>query len=132
MSRDTSRSDGVRRNARAASPFTIAVAHGDEVFVHLAGETWTLRHRDPLLRAAAHAHTGADDAAHAPMPGTAVSIAVTPGQSVVRGEPLLVMESMKLETTISAWRDGVVHEVRVEVGQVFDRDAVLVTLEAQA
>ena len=111
-------------------PVTVAV-HGDQVFVHLAGQTFTLQHLDPLVRAIAHAHGGVLDEARAPMPGTVVSLLVAPGQQVVRGEPLLVMESMKLETTIVAWRDGVIDQVRVEPGQVFDRDAVLVTMEPQ-
>ncbi len=111
-------------------PVTVAV-HGDQVFVHLDGGTHVLQHRDPLVRALAHAHGGALDEARAPMPGTVVSLLAAPGQQVVRGEPLLVMESMKLETTIVAWRDGVIDQVRVEPGQVFDRDAVLVTMEPQ-
>ena len=102
---------------------------GDRIFIHLDGETYELRHRDPLARAAAAGHSGVEDHARAPMPGTLVSLLVQPGQPVTRGQALLVMESMKLETTLTAWRDGVVAEVRVAVGQPFDRDAVLVTLE---
>jgi biotin carboxyl carrier protein len=42
------------------------------------------------------------------------------------------MESMKLETVISAWRDGIVAQVNVEVGSAFDRGSVLVALEEEA
>ena len=42
---------------------------------------------------------------------------------------MLVMESMKLETTIAASRDATIRSVHVAPGQAFDRDAVLVTFE---
>jgi acetyl/propionyl-CoA carboxylase alpha subunit len=119
---------GTIRAGGRTRPVAVAL-DGDRVHVHLDGETWLLEHRHPLARAAAEAHGAGEDEARAPMPGTVVSLSARPGQAVTRGEPLLVMESMKLETTIAAWRDGVVHEVRVAVGQVFDRDAVLITLE---
>lgn len=108
-------------------PVTIAV-DGDTVHLHLDGNTWSLTHRHPLQRAEAEAGGGAQDAAHAPMPGTVVSVAASAGAQVRRGDSLLVIESMKLETTISAWRDGMVEEVHVTVGQVFDRGATLVSL----
>jgi len=41
------------------------------------------------------------------MPGVVVSVAFKPGDAVKEGQPLLVIESMKLETTLSAPRDGV-------------------------
>jgi acetyl/propionyl-CoA carboxylase alpha subunit len=104
---------------------------GDDLFVHLDGETWTLRHRHPLVRAAAAAHSHADDEVRAPMPGTVVSVHAVAGQAVARGDALLVMESMKLETTISAWRDGTVEAIHVSAGQTFERDAVLASLVAQ-
>lgn len=112
-------------------PVTLAV-DGDTVHVHLAGETWSLTHRHPLLRAAADAHGGERDEVHAPMPGTVVSVSATAGDTVGRGDTLLVIESMKLETTISAWRDGVVEKIHVAVGQVFDRGAPLASLRAES
>lgn len=108
-------------------PVTIAT-RGDDVFVHLDGAAWRLSHRHPLLRAAADAHAGADDEIRAPMPGTAVSVAVSAGDRVSRGATLMVMESMKLETTITADRDATIAQVHVAAGRTFDRDALLVTL----
>ncbi len=119
--------DGVLTVDGRAVPVVVA-RHGDRLHLHLDGRSWTLRHRHPLDRAAAEAHGHADDESRAPMPGTAVSVAVRPGDAVRRGTPLLVMESMKLETTIAAARDGIVAEVNVTPGQAFDRDALLVTL----
>jgi propionyl-CoA carboxylase alpha chain len=45
---------------------------------------------------------------------------------------LLVLEAMKMEHEMTAHADGVVRDVRVEVGQMVDPDAVLVVVEADA
>lgn len=107
----------------------VIATRGDDVFVHLDGEAYALRYRHPLERLAAQAGGGANDQIRAPMPGSIVSAAVAPGTEVSKGQTLLVMESMKMETTLVAPRDGVVATVRFEKGQTFERDAVLLTLE---
>jgi biotin carboxyl carrier protein len=53
---------------------------------------------------------------------------VKEGQSVTAGETLMVIESMKLETAIKAWRDGAVAAVHVGVGQTFQRGTPLLAL----
>lgn len=53
----------------------------------------------------------------APFNGKVLAVSVVPGQAVVRGEPLVVIESMKLEHTLAAARDGVVGSVEVIPGQ---------------
>lgn len=111
-----------------ALPVVIA-QRGDEIFVHVDGMNWCLRHRHPLDRAHAHAHAAGDDEIRAPMPGTVVSVAVQAGERVPRGATLLVIESMKLETTITATRDATIATLRVAPGQAFDRDTLLATLE---
>jgi len=102
---------------------------GDEVFVHLDGETHALRYRHPLDRLAAQSGSAAEDSLFAPMPGSIVKVTVQVGDTVSRGQTLLVMESMKMETTLLAPRDGVVAEIRFEQAQSFDRDALLLSLE---
>lgn len=115
--------DGRRREVLVAT-------RGDEVFVHLDGQSHRLRYEHPLVRLAQRAQAGADDAIQAPMPGALVAVHAARGDAVRRGQPLLVMESMKMETTIAAPRDGVIAQVHFEKGQTFDRDAVLLTLVA--
>lgn len=110
----------------------VIATRGDDVYVHVDGEAHHLHYEHPLERLAHQAHGGADDAVRAPMPGSLVAIAVKAGDTVVRGQTLLVMESMKMETTIGAPRDGVVKDVHFGTAQPFERDAVLVTLEASA
>lgn len=112
-------------------PVVIAT-HGDEVFVHLDGEAHALRYRHPLDRLAAQSGNAAEDGIFAPMPGSIVSVAVQAGDAVSRGQTLLVMESMKMETTLVAPRDGVVAEVRFEKAQTFERDVLLLSLEPQS
>jgi acetyl/propionyl-CoA carboxylase alpha subunit len=103
---------------------------GDDLFVHAAGRAWRIRTVDDLD--AAQAHGAADDFVVAPMPGTVVAVPVAPGDPVKRGDTLIVIESMKLETSLKAPRDGVVASVPMAAGATFDRDALLVTLEPQA
>ncbi len=110
----------------------VIATRGDDVFVHLDGEAYRLRYQHPLDRLAAAAAGNAEDRILAPMPGSVVSVAVKAGDSVTRGQTLLVMESMKMETTITAPRDGVVAEISYDKGQTFDRDALLLSLEPAA
>ena len=105
----------------------IAVS-GDDVHVHLDGNAYTLRYSDALKRLSRHGPGAGDDNVLAPMPGTVVAVQVAAGAAVRRGEALMVIESMKLETTIGAPRDGVVQAVHVVPGRSFERDAILVTL----
>ena len=102
---------------------------GDEVWVHLRGEAHCLRYEHPLQQLA-QAQAGGGDVIAAPMPGSIVVVHVAGGDGVSLGQALLVMESMKMETTISAPADGVVEAVHFAVGQTFERDAVLVTMAA--
>lgn len=107
----------------------LIAVRGDDVFVHLEGRAYQLRYEHPLQRLAAQSHGSAEDHVRAPMPGSLVAVHVKPGQAVARGDTLLVMESMKMETSIAAPRDGVVEAVHFAPGQTFDRDAVLLEMK---
>ncbi|MGH8505123.1 MAG: acetyl-CoA carboxylase biotin carboxyl carrier protein subunit [Stenotrophobium sp.] len=107
----------------------VIATRGDDVFVHLDGEAYQLRYEHPLKRLAEAGLGSAEDSVLAPMPGSIVSVQVKPGDAVSKGQTLLVMESMKMETTITAPRDGVIEAVSYAKGQTFDRDAVLLTLK---
>ena len=100
----------------------------DTVFVHAFGRAWRLEVTDPVEQSLASA-TGSD-AATAPMPGTVVEIAVAAGDDVRAGQPLAVIESMKMQTTITAWRAGRVARVVLAAGDTFDTGAPLVVLES--
>lgn len=110
---------------------TVAVRDGNRILVHRGGEVWTVEVDDPLLAGAAAAGGVSGDSMIAPMPGTTLSVRIDVGDSVSEGDVLVVIESMKLETTVKAWRDGQVAEVHVAEGGAFDRGAPLVTLEPE-
>ena len=59
------------------------------------------------------------------MPGKIVALLVEAGARVERGAPLLIMEAMKMEHTITAPRDGVVAEVFYRPGEVVNDGAIL-------
>jgi acetyl/propionyl-CoA carboxylase alpha subunit len=62
----------------------------------------------------------------APMPGLIVAIRVQPGQAVQKGDPLLVLEAMKMENILKAPTDGVVGSIRVELRDNVTKGQVLV------
>ena len=93
-------------------------------FVHLDGEAWEVGAIDPIA-AAAGGGAGAN-AVRAPMPGVVVSVEVAVGDSVHPGQTLMVIESMKLQTSIIAERDGVIDAVCFATEATFDKGAELV------
>jgi 3-methylcrotonyl-CoA carboxylase alpha subunit len=65
-----------------------------------------------------------------PLPGTVVAVHVSSGQRVGRGAPLVTIEAMKMEHTLTAPRDGRVARVAFGVGERVSAGAVLVDLDA--
>lgn len=103
---------------------------GDTIFVHMAGRAWEVEALDSLL-AGGEDGGPSSDTVIAPMPGTVVSITCKAGDHVKRGDALMAIESMKLQTTITAPRDGIVAACHYEVAATFEKAATLVTLEAE-
>lgn len=66
--------------------------------------------------------------ASAPMPGVVLKVLVQPGQAVLAGEALLVLEAMKMEQTVRAATDGRVEAIKVNVGEVVSPGDVLVQI----
>jgi 3-methylcrotonyl-CoA carboxylase alpha subunit len=111
--------DGVRGRATVLD-------HGSETAVFLAGENWQLIEIDPLA-----AHEGDDPGAGrltAPMPGRVTQLLVGAGDAVRRGEPLMIIEAMKMEHTVAAPVDGIVDAVRFSVGDLVEEGVELIAL----
>jgi biotin carboxyl carrier protein len=72
--------------------------------------------------------TGPADVVAAPLPGVVLEVHVKPGAVLQRGDPLLVLEAMKMRNTIRSPRDAVVVEVAVSAGQPVAPNDVLVRL----
>jgi len=103
------------------------VRHGEQVHVFSQGQHVELTYVDPLLHAG-EAETEAGRLT-APMPGKIVALLVEAGQSVKKGESLLIMEAMKMEHTIAAPVDGVVKELMYLVGDQVSDGAQLLMFE---
>jgi 3-methylcrotonyl-CoA carboxylase alpha subunit len=65
----------------------------------------------------------------APMPATVIKVLVAPGQTVKKGETVIVLEAMKMELPLKAPADGTVRAVRCREGELVQEDVVLVELE---
>jgi pyruvate carboxylase len=74
------------------------------------------------------AEDGNPDHIGAPMPGTVVTVSVKPGQKVRRGDPLVSIEAMKMETVVRAERDAVVAEVHATPGMAVAPKDLLVKI----
>lgn len=64
----------------------------------------------------------------APMPGKILSVAVSAGQAVKKGETLLILEAMKMQNEIAAPHDAVVAEVRVSANQTVSTGEDMIVL----
>ena len=73
---------------------------------------------------------GPVDALTAPMPGVVLSVEVSTGATVKRGDALLMLEAMKMKNSLHAPRDGVISEVLVRAGQQVMYGEVLVKFRA--
>lgn len=109
-------------------------ANGDAYDVLIGGEMFHLTVQDEWARRLANiqrksaVETGTL-AIKAPMPGAVVSIEVTPGQEVKRGQGLVILSAMKMENEIKAPRAGRVKSVEVQPGQTVEQARTLVVLE---
>jgi len=64
----------------------------------------------------------------APMPGLVVKVLVAPGEKVVQGQSLIVLEAMKMQNELKATGAAVVEAVSVEVGRAVEKGEVLIIL----
>lgn len=114
--------DGIRRQAHVVTtPMRSAV--------FLDGRSFTFDLVDAL--AGSDGEQTGGDAIIAPMPSLVKLVTTEVGQSVSRGDPLLVLEAMKMEHTLAAPRDGVVAEVLVTAGDQVSDGTLLLALEAE-
>ena len=101
------------------------------MFFELNGQPREVTVRDRKLKAEVKSHPKADPAKEghvgAPIPGAVTSIAVELNQVVKKGDKLLVMEAMKMQTTVYAPISGKVTERTAAVGQTVEpKDLLLV------
>lgn len=76
-------------------------------------------------------NSGNKDIIKAPMPGSIVKVLVESGKQVTEGEPLIIVEAMKMETTLYSSIDGKVTELNVQAGEQVDSDKILLIVEKE-
>lgn|GEM_PF-955745 len=129
--------DGTARIARS-------VEHAGTRWLHLAGETLAVRIGDTAARrpAGGRPATGAaggpasdgtarrPEGLEAPMPGAVTQVAVSEGETVTAGQPIVIIEAMKMEHVIRAPHAGRVTALRVRQGEQVEAGAVVAELGA--
>ena len=92
------------------------------------GEAWLVE--QARFAGGAGGGSASDGSLRAPMPGKIVAVPAKPGDTVTKGQPVIVLEAMKMEHALTAPFDGVVGEIGFAVGDQVTADAVLARVEA--
>ena len=103
---------------------------GDQTWLFLNGCTYVLRKPDPASRRRSST-LNTQGRVFAPMPAQVRSVDVIAGDPVAAGQPLLLLEAMKMEIRISAPIAGWINELCVQVGQTVSRDELLLVIGPQ-
>ena len=105
-----------------------------ELGVLLRGRLYPITVEDERARRLSEASGGSaaasgEVAIKSPMPGLIVAVKVSAGEAVTKGQPLVILESMKMENELKSPRAGKVASVRVEPRQAVEQGQVLVVVE---
>ncbi|GAA1263106.1 acetyl-CoA carboxylase biotin carboxylase subunit [Sphaerisporangium rubeum] len=116
--------DGVTRRYACASD-------GRAVWLGRDGHAWAVTPHVPGDPGDAAAGRTGDGVVRSPMPGTVLLVKVVPGERVTEGQPLMIVEAMKMEHTVTSPMDGVVADLPVRAGRPVDMDAVLAVVREE-
>ncbi|KTW17617.1 acetyl/propionyl/methylcrotonyl-CoA carboxylase subunit alpha [Sphingomonas sanguinis] len=106
----------------------VPAAPTDEVLISEGGQSWSFTR----WRADGLAAGGAGDGGIlSPMPGRIIAVAVTEGQAVSAGQPLVTLEAMKMEHVLTAPFDGTVTDLKAETGGQVAEGIALVRIVAE-
>jgi len=123
------RVDGAPIDYSDLSDRPLPTTHGDDAIVVFDEGKATAFDFSPSFAGAA-AGTASDGTLRAPMPGKIVATSAKVGDAVTKGQPIVVLEAMKMEHALVAPFDGVVSEIGVAVGDQVAADAVLASVAA--
>lgn len=109
----------------------------DKLWVYIAGETFVVDHFSGEQKSSARSRKkmegrSTSDRLTAPMPGKITKILGKEGETVELGQPLIVMEAMKMEYTLKSELSGSVLQVNVKLGQQVALGEVLLQLKAES
>ncbi|MEO5762092.1 MAG: biotin/lipoyl-containing protein [Vicinamibacteria bacterium] len=120
------RFDG-RNGDRAVEIFVMRA--GDQVFAQVGARSYALT---VVNRAGAGSSVAAAQGGlEAPMPGRVTRVAVAVGDTVKRGQELIVVEAMKMENALVAPTDGTVKSLSVKVGDMVTPGPELIVIEIE-
>ncbi len=102
---------------------------GIDYALFVDGTSRRLRLVDPLDVTQYEAVASGEASVRSPLPGKIIDLRVKPGDTVSKGQPLLVIEAMKMEHTLTAPADGKIKSVRYAVGEQVAEGADLVEFE---
>jgi 3-methylcrotonyl-CoA carboxylase alpha subunit len=103
--------------------------YDDETIIFEAGRAFAFV--EVTADACGRGASASDGAVLSPMPGHILSVAVSEGDSVLKGAPLIVMEAMKMEMTLAAPIDGIVSGLSVQAGERVAEGILLLRLTAK-
>jgi biotin carboxyl carrier protein len=134
MERFPSAVKGIVYHSNQARPFAAAFLKPDgdkqPIQVWLDGQTFWLEKINDARRSRGKQQGAAFDHIKAPMPGTVLQVLVKEGQELEANQPVVIMESMKMEMTLSASSACVVQKVIATPNQLVAMQDVLVELQA--
>jgi 3-methylcrotonyl-CoA carboxylase alpha subunit len=119
------REDGVELRLGDRTQWVPALVRGEVVEFSLAHELW---HAEVVSALAPKRSRHADHSMSAPMPGQVLKIFVQTGDVVRTGDPLLVLDAMKMEHQIVAPYDGRVESIGCQVGELVQPGLDLISL----
>ncbi len=102
--------------------------------IDVNGRAYTLQLKDSFDQLAEKMGLGTSQARRhnqlkAPMPGLVLSILVQEGQTIKKGESLLILEAMKMENVLKASSDAVIRKINAQKGQAVDKGHILIDFE---
>jgi acetyl-CoA/propionyl-CoA carboxylase, biotin carboxylase, biotin carboxyl carrier protein len=112
--------------------YLTARADGDRrvLWIGHDGKAWELRADDGPPARARRASSD-DGIVRSPMPGAVIAVRIRAGERVTAGQPLLVVEAMKMEHPVVSPTDGLVSEILVRAGQQVDMDETVAVILAE-
>ncbi len=105
-------------------------SNGTKRWVTFNGQTFLLTKSNGARKGGGHAHHTAGELL-APMPGLVRAVQAAEGESVTKGQTLIIVEAMKMELKVSAPFDGIIQSVHVKIGQMVEREQLLAVVMLQ-
>ncbi len=109
---------------------TLSIRVGRTTHVSVGGSSWAVNEVEQRGAGAEGVVHHGDGVIRSPMPGTVIAVQVEVGESVTKGQSLVVVEAMKMEHALLAPFDGVVQTIHVLAGGSVPLDAPVVTVKA--